>query len=125
MNNTTRAERLQTNLRERLLKFITDLNLERKKANEAGNQYLANQYFDKIKETLDKLNELSEIAIGILNDSQEVVDELKRLGKIAESLEKRAAEMKHAQDKLQKATKVISEATKFITGLAGLVGPPS
>lgn len=120
MSNITRAERLQTNVREDLLETVKDLNSERKKAKEAGNQDLANQYFDKIEETLDKLDELSEIGLQQLNDSQEVADALKKLGKIAESLEKRAAEMKHAQDKLQKATKVISEATKFVTGLAGL-----
>jgi len=120
MSNTTRAERLQTNVREDLLETLKDLNSERKKAKEAGNQDLANQYFDTIEETLDKLDELSEIGLQQLNDSQEVADALKKLGKIAESLEKRAAEMKQAQDKLQKATKVISEATKFVTGLAGL-----
>ena len=122
MSNTTRAERLQTNVREDLLETLKDLNSERKKAKEAGNQDLANQYFDTIEETLDKLDELSEIGLQQLNDSQEVADALKKLGKIAESLEKRAAEMKQAQDKLQKATKVISEATKFVTGLAGLAG---
>ena len=120
MSNTTRAERLQTNVREDLLETLKDLNSERKKAKEAGNQDLANQYFDKIEEALDKLDELSEIGLQQLNDSQEVADALKKLGKIAESLEKRAAEMKQAQDKLQKATKVISEATKFVTGLAAL-----
>ena len=45
MSNTTRAERLQTNVREDLLETLKDLNSERKKAKEAGNQDLANQYF--------------------------------------------------------------------------------
>lgn len=122
MSNITRSERLQTNVREDLLETVKDLNSKRKEAKEAGNQDLANQYFDKIEEALDKLDELSEIGLQELDDSQEVADALKKLGKIAESLEKRAAEMKHVHDKLQKATKVISEATKFVTGLAGLAG---
>lgn len=119
---TIRAVRLQANVREDLLDSIKDLNSERKKAKEAGNQILANQYFDKMLKILDTLDEMSEIALQQLNDSQEVADALKNLGEIAESLEKRAAEMKSATEKLTKATEIISEATKFVTGLAKLGG---
>lgn len=120
MNNTKRSERLQANVREDLLDTIKDLNSERKQAKKNDNPDLAMQYLDKIEDILDKLNEMSEVALQQLNDSKEVTEALKKLGEIAENLEKIAGEMKNAQEKLTKATELISQATQFVTGLAGL-----
>ncbi len=121
MSATERADRLRIDTRLACLENIKVLSRQLTVALEQNKKEEAVEIQGHIGALLNVLDELSQLSLQLLEDSQEVKDAIKGLRGVAEDLEDEADNIESVAKALERGAEIVAKATGIIAGVRRLL----